>query len=266
MLSLYQVRKTYGAHCVLNDITLDIPGGSIVAVLGGSGAGKSTLLRLINRLITPDAGRIVCDGLDVTRLSGSGLRAWRARCGMVFQNFNLCGRLDAVTNVLTGALNRTSLPAALLGLFSPADYDEAMCLLDRLGVADVALRRAECLSGGQQQRVALARTLMQRPQIILADEPIAALDPHNAVIVMEALRAAAGLGITVICNLHQPETAVRYCDRIIGLRDGHVLFDGTPHSFNDNERERLYRAAPGRHPVNGGGPGSGSGVPVRKRN
>ncbi len=244
MLNLHHVSKTYGSASALCNISLDIAQGSMVAVLGGSGAGKSTLLRLINRFIDIDKGQgsISYNGQVVSNLRGRVLRQWRSRCGMVFQNFNLSGRLDVITNVLTGALARRSLPAALFGVFSDADHAEAIELINQLGLRDFAFARADSLSGGQQQRVAIARTLMQRPQIILADEPIAALDPHNATAVMDLLaNAAREHNITVICNLHQPDTAIRYCDRIVGLKHGRVAFDGAPAEFTPSVRDGLYQ-------------------------
>ena len=227
---LYEaVSKRYGTKVALKDFTLTVPPGEMLGVIGRSGAGKSTLLRLTNRLIEPTSGRIRYGEVEVTRLKGAELRRWRSQAAMIFQQFNLVPRLDVLTNVLIGTLERNATAASLLKHFGATERARAVIALDRLGIADIALQRADRLSGGQQQRVAIARALVQEPRLLLADEPIASLDPHNAKEVMDALKAINKAdGITIICNLHTLETARAYCDRLIGLSEGVIVFDGPP--------------------------------------
>lgn len=187
VLELVHLSRRFGATLAVADASLQFEPGEMTGIIGRSGAGKSTLLRLINRLIEPSAGAILADGVDITRLHGRALREWRARTAMIFQQFNLVPRLDVLTNVLLGGLVRVPAHRMLARLFTREEKAEALRLLDRLGLFEVALNRADALSGGQQQRVAIARALMQRPNIILADEPIASLDPLNAKQVMDAL-------------------------------------------------------------------------------
>lgn len=223
---------------------LTIARGEMVGIIGRSGAGKSTLLRLINRLIEPSGGSILADGTDVTALRGRELRAWRARSAMIFQQFNLVNRLDVLTNVLCGRLNRMSTARVLFKMFTPAERALAIGALDRLGLADVAMNRADALSGGQQQRVAIARALMQEPTILLADEPIASLDPMNAKVVMDALQDINQRdGITVLTNLHTLDTARTYCRRIIGMSAGRIVFDGKPEELTDPVLRTIYGEA-----------------------
>jgi phosphonate transport system ATP-binding protein len=241
VLSLQKLGRRFGAFQAVDNVSIDVAPGTMTAIIGPSGAGKSTLLRLINRLLDPTAGRILIGGRDITALRGAALCAWRAECAMVFQQFNLSPRLDALTNVLMGSLQRYRSWRTLTGLFPHHERLRAMELLDEFGLADKAFTRAERLSGGQQQRVALARALMQRPSIILADEPTASLDPRNAEQVMGALRAInRDRGLTVICNLHNVGQARAYCDRIIGLRAGRVVFDGTPQALTSQVATGLY--------------------------
>ncbi len=215
--------------------------GEMIGVIGRSGAGKSTLLRLINRLIEPTSGAILADGIDVTRLRGRALRTWRARNAMIFQQFNLVNRLDVLTNVLIGGLIRVPTPRMLARWFTRPEREEALSLLERFGLFDVATRRAGDLSGGQQQRVAIARALMQRPRTLLADEPIASLDPMNARLVMDTLAELNRRdGIAVVCNLHTLDTARAYCRRIIGMAGGHIVFDGPPDAMDTEVLARIY--------------------------
>ena len=213
----------------------------MTGVIGRSGAGKSTLLRLINRLIEPSEGSILADGVDVTRLRGRALREWRARTAMIFQQFNLVNRLDVLTNVLIGGLVHVPAPRMLLRLFTEAERARAVALLDRLGLFEVAMNRADELSGGQQQRVAIARALMQQPNTLLADEPIASLDPLNAKLVMDALADLNKRdGITVICNLHTLDTARAFCRRIVGMAAGRIVFDGPPEALTEAALVAIY--------------------------
>jgi phosphonate transport system ATP-binding protein len=241
MLELERVTKRFGANAAVSDVTLSITHGSFVGVIGRSGAGKSTVLRMINRLIDPTEGRIVFDGQDVTALKGQALRNWRADCAMIFQQFNLSGRLDVLTNVLTGRLNKVSALSSLLRLWKDEDKAIALAALEQFDIASFAAQRADSLSGGQQQRVAIARALVQEPKLILADEPIASLDPRNTKIVMDALkRINREFGITVLCNLHSLDLARSYCDRLVGMAQGRVVFDGVPEQLTNAVARELY--------------------------
>jgi len=216
----------------------------MLGIIGPSGAGKSTLLRLVNRLTPASGGAVRVDGTDVLSLRGTAMRAWQSDCAMIFQQFNLVPRLDVATNAMMGRMNGMGTFASLFGLFSRGDLADALAALDRLGIADQAMKRAEQLSGGQQQRVAIARALMQRPRMILADEPIASLDPMNAEIVMKALRSIHEQErICVICNLHTLDTARTYCDRVIGMRDGEIVFDGAAHALTPAAARDIYGAS-----------------------
>ena len=215
----------------------------MIGIIGRSGAGKSTLLRMLNRLEDASSGRITFEDREVSGLTGADKRAWQADCAMIFQQFNLVPRMDVVSNVLHGTLNRRSTVSTLFNLYPTEDIHRAIDILDRLGIAEHAPKRAEALSGGQQQRVAIARALMQDPKIILADEPIASLDPMNAQVVMEALRRIHEEdGRMVIANLHTLDTARRYCDRVIGMRAGRIVFDGTPAQLTTDMAREIYGA------------------------
>jgi phosphonate transport system ATP-binding protein len=221
--------RRFGSVVAVDGVDLDVPAGQMLGVIGRSGAGKSTLLRMINRLTEPSAGTILFGAVDVTALTGKALREWRARAAMIFQQFALVPRLDVLTNVLIGRLSHRAVLPSLLGLFSAEERAAAMTLLERFGLAEVALQRAGTLSGGQQQRVAICRALLQEPQMILADEPIASLDPHNARLVMDALRTVNRQdGLTVLACLHHLDAARAWCDRVIALQSGRIVFDGTP--------------------------------------
>jgi len=241
VLELVHVSRRFGTTLAVGDANLRIEAGEMIGVIGRSGAGKSTLLRLINRLIEPTEGTILADGVDITRLRGRRLREWRAQTAMIFQQFNLVSRLDVMTNVLIGGLIHVPAPRMLLRLFTEAERTRAVALLDRLGLLDVAMNRADELSGGQQQRVAIARALMQQPSTLLADEPIASLDPVNAKLVMDALADLNQRdGITVICNLHTLDTARAYCRRVIGMEAGRLVFDGLPDALTESTLLAIY--------------------------
>ncbi|SHI88358.1 phosphonate transport system ATP-binding protein [Roseomonas rosea] len=241
MLIIEGLTRRYGDRIAVDDVCLEVPRGSFVGVIGRSGAGKSTLLRMVNRLADPSAGRILWEGRDVTALQGRALRDWRARCAMVFQQFNLSGRLDVLTNVLVGRLNAVPAHRSLLRLWSAEDRAIALSALERFDIGELAAQRAEHLSGGQQQRVAIARALVQEPDIILADEPIASLDPRNTRVVMDALaRINREFGITVLCNLHALDIARAYCDRLVGLSAGRLVFDGPPEALDAAAARELY--------------------------
>lgn len=241
MLVFEGVTRTFGATRAVTDVSLTIEPGTFVAVIGRSGAGKSTLLRMTNRLVDPTGGRILFDGIDVTTLRGRALREWRGRAAMIFQQFNLAPRLDVLSNTLVGMSREVPQIRRAMRLYWKPERLRAAARLDDLGLLDRALERAERLSGGEQQRVAIARALLQQPSLILADEPIASLDPRNATIVMDALRAINGdRGITVLCNLHSLDAARRYADRIVGLRSGRVVFDGTPAALTRAAITEIY--------------------------
>jgi phosphonate transport system ATP-binding protein len=198
---------------------------------------------MINRLSDPSSGSIFFDGLEVSKLKGEALRRWHRDCAMIFQQFNLVPRLDVLTNVLLGRLNHRSTLLSVLNMFTREERIMAIAALERLGIEQTALQAAGTLSGGQQQRVAIARALMQQPKVLLADEPIASLDPMNAKIVMDALRDINEReGITVITNLHTLDTARSYCQRIIGMAKGRVVFDGTPDELTSNAVNEIYGA------------------------
>jgi phosphonate transport system ATP-binding protein len=241
MLEIDNLRKAFGKTKALDGLSLHVERGEMVGVVGRSGAGKSTLLRVINRLIDPSEGTIRVDGRDVAALRGRAVRAWRARCGMIFQQFNLVNRLDVLTNVLAGRLFWQPTWRVLTKSFTVEDRALAAQALDRLGMLTHAFQRAESLSGGQQQRVAIARALVQNPEILLADEPIASLDPMNAALVMETLRRINREdGLTVVCSLHQVDVTLRHCDRIIGLADGRLVFDRATKGLTVADVERVY--------------------------
>jgi phosphonate transport system ATP-binding protein len=254
MLRTEGLVKRFGSIVAVDTVTMQIPAGQMVGILGRSGAGKSTFLRLIDRLIEPTDGTIHYRDLPISALKGRQLRAWRARCAMIFQQFNLVNRLDVLTNVLIGRLSYHWTLPTLMKCFSAAERALAIRALKRLDLLPQALQRADTLSGGQQQRVAIARALVQQPQLILADEPIASLDPHNAARVMTGLRTINREdGITIIGNLHALDMARSYCDRIIGMADGKLVFDGPPAALtaavaqqiygNDEESEQVVAAA-----------------------
>ncbi len=241
MLSFKNVTRRFGSNTAVDSVALDIPNGQMVGIIGSSGAGKSTLLRMTNRLISTSEGTIIHDGVEVSALTGSALRGWHRDCAMIFQQFNLVPRLDVLTNVLLGRLNHRSSLKSLLGVYTDRERAMALMALERLGIVETALQQAGTLSGGQQQRVAIARALMQSPKMILADEPIASLDPRNAQIVMESLRDINEReGITVITNLHTLDTARAFCERIIGMSKGKIVFDGTPDELTMEAARSIY--------------------------
>lgn len=241
MLKIQNLGKSFNSKSAISDVSLEIERGSFIGVIGRSGAGKSTLLRCLNRLNEPSAGSITFDGLNITRLKGQSLRDWRAKCAMIFQQFNLVGRMDVLHNVLMGRLNYVPSTRSLLQFWPKHDRAMAMSALEQFGIANLAAQRAETLSGGQQQRVAIARALLQQPSIILADEPIASLDPRNTKLVMDALqRINRHFGITVLCNLHSLDLARAYCGRLIGMSAGRVVFDGAPETLTEDVARELY--------------------------
>ncbi|UYV37820.1 phosphonate ABC transporter ATP-binding protein [Rhodobacteraceae bacterium D3-12] len=246
MLVFENLTKRFGANTAVDNVSFTVERPMMIGIIGASGAGKSTLLRMMNGLSDASSGALSFEGRDVLGLRGAAKRAWQSQCAMIFQQFNLVPRMDVVSNVLHGTLNRRSTLATLFSLYPQADIYRAIDILERLGIEAHAAKRAEALSGGQQQRVAIARALMQDLKIILADEPIASLDPMNAQIVMDALRRIHEEdGRTVIANLHTLDTARRYCDRVIGMRMGRVVFDGTPEQLTTGAARDIYGADAG---------------------
>lgn len=243
MLEIKGLSKHFTATKAVNDVTITIPDGQMVGIIGRSGAGKSTLLRMLNRLANPTGGQILFKDRDVAKIKGRELLKWRSECAMIFQQFNLVGRLDVITNVLTGRMYHHGFASSMLKFYSPAERAFAIHALDRLTMAHTAMQRTDTLSGGQQQRVAIARALLQEPKILLADEPIASLDPMNAKVVMDALRTINQEDqITVVCNLHTLDTARRYCDRVIGMAAGKVVFDGEADDLTMDVAREIYGA------------------------
>jgi phosphonate transport system ATP-binding protein len=243
LLHVQNLTRMFGNKAAVDDVSFGVDKTAFIGVIGRSGAGKSTLLRIINRLTDATSGAVTFDGQNVLSLQGAEKRAWQSACAMIFQQFNLVPRADVVANVLHGTLAKRSTIGTMFGFWPDDDVLRALAILDRLGIAEQATKRAEALSGGQQQRVAIARALMQDPKVILADEPIASLDPMNAQVVMDSLRRIHDEdGRLVIANLHTLDTARRYCDRVIGMRDGRVVFDGTPGQLTANVARDIYGA------------------------
>ncbi len=238
------VGKVYpGGVQALADIDLDVQEGEFLVILGLSGSGKSTLLRCINRLVDPTSGRIWIFNDEITAAGGGELRRLRSQVAMIFQQFNLIRRHTVLANVLSGALGRTSLLPSLLLRFPTGEREQAVAALDRVGLSDRAASRADALSGGQQQRVAVARALVQRPRVILADEPVASLDPalrHSLMKHIEALNREEGL--TVVCSLHDIDLVTRYATRVVALREGRLVYEGRPEELNRNTFREIYGA------------------------
>ena len=232
----------------LKDVTLTIQDGEFVAIIGRSGAGKSTLLRSVNRMHDITEGTLTVEGVNVSTLKGKDLRRFRRGIGMVFQSFNLVTRTTVIRNVLAACVPEMPFWRVLLGAFRKQDKLTALESLDKVGILDKAYIRADQLSGGQQQRVALARTLAQNPKIILADEPVAALDPVTAKQVMQDfVRINKDLGISILLNIHHVELAIEYADRIIGIRAGQIVYDGPAKAVDQAVLDRIYgESAPER--------------------
>ena len=240
-MRISKINKFFGNNHAVKNVSFEVNKPQMIGIIGRSGAGKSTLLRIINRLTDATDGKIEVDGQNILELKSKKKRSWQRNCAMIFQQFNLVPRLDVLTNVILGRLNYQGSFRASLKMFSRDERADALILLNTLGMANTALQRAETLSGGQQQRVAICRAMMQNPKIILADEPIASLDPLNARLVMEALQSInSNEKIKVICNLHTLDTARTYCDRIIGMRSGEIVFDGKPSGLSDAKAREIY--------------------------
>ena len=242
MLRVEHLTKVYDNGTVaLEDVSFEVPAGQFLAVIGLSGSGKSTLLRCINRLIEPTEGKIYWNDEDITAAGQEELRRIRRRIGMVFQHFNLVNRSKVVTNVLAGRLGYTNPTLSLINRFSSEDLDQAARSLERVGLESKANARADELSGGQQQRVGIARALMQDPEIVLADEPVASLDPVLAHSIMQHLESInKDDGTTVLCSLHFLDLVHRYSDRALALYDGKLVFDGPPSGIDDAKFKDIY--------------------------
>ncbi|MBJ7250522.1 MAG: phosphonate ABC transporter ATP-binding protein [Acetobacteraceae bacterium] len=240
------VTKRYGTTLALDDVSFVVDPGEFVALLGPSGAGKSTLFRCVTRLVAPDTGVVRVLGRDMSALGGQELRLARRDVGLIFQQFNLIGRLSAMDNVLAGRMGHASTLRVMLRQFTRADRQLALAALDRVGLLERAGQRADSLSGGQQQRVAIARVLAQQARLLLADEPVSSLDPQSAENVLGILRnIARETGIAVVCALHQVDLARRYADRVVALRGGRKLLDVSVNAFDQNAFQELYGAHPG---------------------
>ncbi|MCC7019070.1 MAG: phosphonate ABC transporter ATP-binding protein [Ardenticatenales bacterium] len=242
MLDIRHLSKVYPDGTKgLDDVTFSVAPGEFVVIIGLSGSGKSTLLRCINRLIEPSSGQVVLDGVDVTAAKPGALRAIRRDIGMIFQQFNLVKRSSVLTNVLTGRLGSVATLPSVLGIWSAADRATALANLELVGIAAKADSRADALSGGQQQRVGIARALMQNPKLILADEPVASLDPATSHTVLDYLRTLnTERGVTVLCSLHFLSLAREYGTRIIALKDGRLMFDGLPRDIDEARFKAIY--------------------------
>lgn len=247
MLEIKNLTKIYDDGTVaLKNVSFTVEDGDFLVVIGLSGSGKSTLLRCINRLINPTEGQIIWNGTDLTKLEGEDLRKARRKIGMVFQHFNLVRRSSVYQNVISGRLGYSKTFNSMIGQFSKEDTDKARSVVERLGITDQVHKRADELSGGQQQRVGIARALMQEPELILADEPVASLDPvlaHSILGIIEKLNQEDKL--TVICSLHYLDLVQRYATRVIGLKEGNIVYRGTKDdimALSDDEFKQIYGA------------------------
>jgi phosphonate transport system ATP-binding protein len=246
VLAVKGLVKTYKSqHRVLDDINFELYAGEFVAIIGRSGAGKSTLLHVLNGTIPSSAGEIINyhdngDTQNIAALTAKQMRQWRAKCGMIFQDFCLVPRLDVMTNVLLGRLSYTSTLKSFFKIFAEQDRARAIELLQWLNMLPHALQRAENLSGGQMQRVAICRAMMQNPSILLADEPVASLDPKNTTRIMNTLQKISENDIAVVVNLHSVELVKDYCTRVIGIAHGRIVFDGPPSQLNDAIIQDIY--------------------------
>jgi phosphonate transport system ATP-binding protein len=241
MLRVQNLTKVYpNGTQALKDVSFEVKDGEFLVVIGLSGSGKSTLLRCINRLIDPTSGKIFWDDKDITAAKSADLLHIRRNIGMVFQQFNLVKRSSVITNVLSGRLGYVNPWLSLLGIWPQAEKDRALKALGRVGIPDKAYERADALSGGQQQRVGIARALMQEPRIILADEPVASLDPVLSHSILQYLEQLNKEGITVICSLHFLDLVHRYATRVIALKDGVKVFEGLPAEINRAKFKEIY--------------------------
>ena len=241
LLSIKGLRKSYTTKEVLKGIDLEIKEGEFVVVIGPSGAGKSTFIRCINRMVDPTVGSLEFNGQDIAKVKGRNLRAARANIGMIFQHYNLIGRTNVIKNVLHGRLGHNSFFKTVTGSFSQEEKLEAYNLLQKVGLSDHIYKKANALSGGQMQRVGICRAMMQNPKLLLADEPIASLDPKSAKIIMDQIHGlVTERNIACIMNLHQVQVAKDYATRIIGIKDGRVVYDGLPADLTEAMVAHIY--------------------------
>ncbi len=242
MLKIQNLTKTYpNGTQALKNVSFEVADGEFLVIIGLSGSGKSTLLRCINRLIEPTSGKVIFNETDVTAAGGAQIRQIRRQIGMIFQQFNLVKRSSVMTNVLSGRLGYANTFTSLVGLWSAEDRQLALDSLAQVGLVEKAHVRADSLSGGQQQRVGIARALMQEPKVVLADEPVASLDPvlaHSILKYLEQLNKERG--ITVLCSLHFLDLVHRYATRVIALKDGELVFQGTPDQIDDAQFKAIY--------------------------
>ncbi len=242
MIEVKNLSKTFpGGVQALDNVSLSIPDGDFIAVIGLSGAGKSTFLRCLNRLFDPSAGQIIVEGVDVASLRGRALQRYRRTVGFIFQQFNLVTRLRVIDNVLSGRLGYHSTWRGLLGLYTEKDIELAQAYIRNVGLSDKELARVDSLSGGQQQRVAIARAMTQEPQLILADEPMASLDPRLSDVILGLLKEYnEEKGVTVLVNIHVLELARRYAKRILAFNNGRLVFDGPVEALSDKLEHEIY--------------------------
>ncbi|USK37212.1 phosphonate ABC transporter ATP-binding protein [Cytobacillus firmus] len=242
LLDVNHLTKQFGKDSkALTDVSFSVQEGEFVSIIGPSGAGKSTLLRCINRMIDATGGDIRFQELDVMDLKKKELKQVRTKIGMIFQHYNLVNRLSVIENTLHGKLGTKSTLAGVLGLYSKEEKQQAIEILNVLGLNEMIYKRADQLSGGQKQRVGIARALIQNPRMLLCDEPIASLDPNSAKVIMDHLKkVSSAMGITVVVNLHQVDVAIKYSDRIIGINKGQVVYNGSARGLTSEDIQRIY--------------------------
>ena len=242
LLNVQNLHQAYNKTPVLCGLNFTVDKGEFIAIIGRSGVGKSTLLRTINGSVQTQSGQIINqNNSDICQLKGKRLRQWRSQCAMIFQDYCLVPRLNVMTNVLLGSLNRLSIFSSLLGYFPQSEQEKAIQLIEWLSLLPNTLQRAEQLSGGQQQRVAICRALMQSPQIILADEPVSSLDPKNTEHIMQAFQEITQKGISVLINLHSTHLVKKYATRVIALDKGVIIYDGSPDALTSEIMDNIYQ-------------------------
>lgn len=244
LLEMQKVSKIYNNTTkALSDVDFSVEEGEFVSIIGPSGAGKSTLLRCINRLVDPTSGRIIFDGEDITEIRKKALQKVRTRTGMIFQHYNLVERMSVVENVLHGRLGQKGVLSGAAGHYTEEEKKEAFEIIQELGLTEQAYKRCDELSGGQKQRVGIARAIMQRPKLILCDEPIASLDPKASKVIMDHLQKInVTKKITCIVNLHQVDVALKYSKRIVGVESGRIVYDGPPEGVTQDVIRRIYKS------------------------
>jgi phosphonate transport system ATP-binding protein len=246
LLRIENLSKNYKDVAALSGVSFTVKKGEFISIIGPSGSGKTTLIRCINRLINASEGSIFYNGIDILSLKYKNLRKMRATIGMIFQHYNLVYRASVIENVLHGRLGYKNTLTGVIGYYTDEEKEKAVEVLEMLGLEDHVYKRCDQLSGGQKQRVGIARALLQDPRLILCDEPIASLDPNSAKKIMDYLKKIRKeLGITIIVNLHQIDVAKKYAHRILGIRDGKLVFDGPPSELNNETIYKIYGAEAG---------------------